>query len=85
MNELENYSAQVAELEQKNYQLSSELQYMKYDDYHQLKEENIELEKSITRLETCEEELRKELQLLKTKREEEYKQYLTDLRALRAK
>lgn len=58
---------------------------MKYDDYNELKEENMELEKSITRLETCEEELRREVQLLKGKREEEYKKYLADLRALRTK
>lgn len=85
MMELQNYSAQVAELEEKNYQLTAEIQTIRYDDYHDLKEENLELEKSVVRLETCEEELKKELQLLKVKREQEYKQYLSDLRALRAK
>ena len=75
----------MADLEERNYQLMTEIQEIKEYDYHDLKEENLELERSVTRLETCEEELRRELQLLKGKREEEYRQYLTDLRSLRVK
>lgn len=58
--ELDNYSNQVNELEEKNYLLNKELESIKSMDFgrmHELEEENLQLEKEVIRLEHSQEEL----------------------------
>lgn len=68
MIEIDHYSKQVAQLEERNYALESELEDWKNGNTLGLEEENERLEKEIARLEHSEEELKMEVNLLRNKR-----------------